>query len=264
MSDRLRDAFGELRTSAMRSIEAPGVDAVRRTVRRRRAAKLSAASLGFTGIALASAVALAQTGPVGGATRTTEPPTTITLASSAAPSASQWEVPTPTPSDVTPSDSTPSGGVTAGATTATPCYAPGLLRLTQPNTNNDVTVTWDDSGYPACAGHSATWFWATYTLDASGNAHLFSSQKIMLGPLNRVSHATLDDPGGCGIAWYVVLGDVSIPSTIPAKQVSGVAGGPEPFSRSDGSSQQTQWDVRPNCTTPSPSPYHTLPSPSPS
>jgi hypothetical protein len=197
--DRVAQGFRALRTATAAGIAPPGVDAVRRTVRRRRTLR---ASLAVVLMALAI--------PFGWQASQSRPPSPLATPS-AEPSVSAQPLPSATvsstPTLVPGGSSAPKPGVTSAPVGCTP------------HVMGDHTKMWiaDDEAWntPACAGKTVAVFWVTYRTSADPKIKYRSGQYSLSAGQMAVSYSAAVPPELCAYAQFAVRGG-SIPDTLPA------------------------------------------------
>jgi hypothetical protein len=188
--DRLRAALTDLYGAALPHASAPGVEAVHRTVRRRRHVRIGAAAAAIAAVIAAAAMTLpAPDGPPPVAP-TVSPPAPPTLGPSATPSAVASSSPT-TGAAAAPCDPNPrvtaqvSGGHTDGAS----LYF--QLRSTRP-------------GEPVCADAEVYVSWVSYYYAEDGRQLMYGGSGFTVPTMTRVWTPTIEVDMGCRGDLYVV------------------------------------------------------------
>src|SRR5262245_28084483 len=171
MTEPLRDALRDLNDAAYAHIAPPGVDAVRRTVRRRRSVRAGLA--GFAAVAAVAALALP------GVLRPTPPPVQAT------PSTTESVSVTSTSTDSV-SPTLASAPVGAGTTSSAcrPHWAP-MLTGYQPPLEDGTSVTFQLMAGPGtsyCSTERIRLGWVTYAYHADGKQHLYATGSVYVRP----------------------------------------------------------------------------------
>jgi len=253
----LRDAFDDLRTTTLPRISPPGVDAVRRTLHRRRARRTATALVAAGVVAVGAIGALAHPWskpptPVGG-----PPPT---------PTASAWV--SPTPSALTPSAvASSSRAVGPGQGGGPPQCAKDGVGI--PATNGDGTFRMEFSPLKSswktpCAGVRVKVWLVYYQTGPDGTRSLVNSEISYLSAGKR--SVPMSPQGGPCVTWLIGSGTGPIPDQLPATDEWLNQPGPaDPFwDPAHAQSGVRQVSLSSDCpvTTPSPTP-EAEPTPTP-
>jgi hypothetical protein len=204
MPDALRDALRDLNDAGYAHITPPGVDAVRRAVRRRRGVRAGLA--GFTVVAAVAALALP------GVLGSTAPPV------QSSPSVVDTFTESWLPTD-SASPTAASAPVGAG-TTSTACtehWAPELTGYQFP-LDNGTSVTFrlmTGPGTSYCSNARIRLGWVVYAYHTDGKQHLYATDSVYVRP-GGSAKSTLRMASQCQGNYYFFAGDMKIPSTIPA------------------------------------------------
>lgn len=219
--DPTQQAFDKLRQDVLPLIRRPGVDAARKSVRRRHSRNTAAGIFAVLAVTVASLVLPPQLLGLRPATEVSPSPTLPV---------------TPIPSPVTPIPSSDD------PVTPTQSGIPSSMPVGQSCIGDPIGVGWRTVGQdtdmryaehgtgstdrPICPGVRLKIIWASYTLDERMNARLFRSGFVYIDRDHprQIVHAQL--PRGCN-TWYVTRSDVRVPEFIDARwrRVNG-AGGP--------------------------------------
>jgi hypothetical protein len=254
MSDALRDALRDLNDAALPQIKAPGVEAARRTLRRRRATRATvAASLACTLAVLAFVLpAPWHRPPVISPTASASPTGTP-------PSPSATPVPS-TASSSPPGTASPGAGsgATAGAGGGGGCRHKGYVAVNYSSSGTEtqgqvVNLSADEPGQTytrICPDETIRVFWVTYQAQPDGSQKLYDYAVYILTPKNPRVRAVVKSPTVCPGATAYVSGSYAIRQTIPA----GVEFGYPSYSEQRKGGQLAGGGNPGACTPPSPSP----------
>jgi hypothetical protein len=204
----VRDAFDNLRTATLPRITPPGVDAARRTLKRRRARRTATAFV---------AAGVLAVGAIAGVTQPWSRPSTPIGSPAPIPSASVSASPTPsapTPSAVA-SSSPPAIGPGQGGGGA-PCAKDGVGI---PTTSGDGTFVmkfspWNSSAKAPCAGVQVK-VWLVYYRTATDGTRSLANTEISYLTARKRS-VPLSPQGGPCVSWLIGSGTGPIPDQLPA------------------------------------------------
>ena len=242
--EALRTALTGLRDAALAHIDPPGVDAVRRTVRRRQSRRTAAAVAIAALLLVAAAFAVpVLSEPVPAPVQ--PPPTQPTTLSSDL-------TPSPVPSSTT--TTSPSTGGAAGDGSGA-CVPKGHAKMTalEWSDNPRGMMSWievETTGYHRlCPGETVRAFWATYRLLPDNSQVLYKSGEFLLSHSNTKVTTYIDAPVDCRGIEVFVTGDYPIQQTIPAGVLN-----PYPGYSEQARGGTLSWSNVGSCSTSSPGP----------
>jgi len=201
MTEPLRDALRDLNDAAYPHIAPPGVDAVRRTVRRRRSVRAGLAGLA----AVAAVAALALPGVL----RPTPPPVQATPSTTGSVSV------TSTPTDsVSPTLSSAPVGAGATSSSCRPLWAPGWDGSPPRDGKRISLVLQQGPDTVYCSDAKIRVGWVSYVYHTDGRQYVYATDSVYLRP-GASATSTVRMASTCAGNIYFFAGDIKSPGTIP-------------------------------------------------